>query len=108
MMYDVTVVCSCHSSINQLLIIQENPLLESSPKLLLLIRFIRVPNINKNKPVEDQLKVIIEDVLYTLNEMREVLQVVKRFNQRLFSVEDRLKAVEEGLKEAKKDTTVKA
>jgi len=37
-----------------------------------------------------------------------VLQVIKRFNQRLFNIENRLKAVEEGLKEAKKDTAVKA
>jgi len=37
-----------------------------------------------------------------------VLQVVKRFNQRLFNIEDRLKAVEKGLKEAKKETAVKA
>jgi hypothetical protein len=29
-----------------------------------------------------------------------VLQVVERFNQRLFDIEDRLRAVEEGLKEA--------
>ena len=107
-MYDVTAVRSCHSFINQLLIIQENPLLESSPKLLLFIRFIRVSNINKNKLVEDQLKVIIKDVLYTLNKMYKVLQVVKRFNQRLFSMEDLLKVVEEGLKEAKKVTAVKA
>jgi hypothetical protein len=34
--------------------------------------------------------------------------VVKRFNQRLFDIEDRLKAVEEGLKEAKKEAIVKA
>ena len=108
MMHDVTVIRSCHSSINQLLIIQENPPLESSPKLPPLIRFIRVPDINKNKRVEDQLKVIMEDVLYTLNKIHKVLQVVEWFNQRLFSVEDQLKAVEEGLKEAKKVTAVKA
>jgi len=34
--------------------------------------------------------------------------VIERFNQRLFNIEDQLKAVEKGLKEAKKDTTVKA
>jgi hypothetical protein len=34
--------------------------------------------------------------------------VVKQFNQRLFDIEGRLKAVEEGLKEAKKDAAVKA
>jgi len=37
-----------------------------------------------------------------------VLQVVKQFNQRLFNIEDRLKAVEEGLKDTKKDAAVKA
>ena len=37
-----------------------------------------------------------------------MLQVVKRFNQRLFDIEGRLKVVEEGLKEAKKDAVVKA
>ena len=42
-------------------------------------------------------------MLYTSNEVYQVLQVIKRFNQRLFDIEDRLKAVEEGLKEAKKD-----
>ena len=47
-------------------------------------------------------------MLYTSNEVYQVLQVVKRFNQRLFNIEDQLKAVEEGLKEAKKDTAVKA
>jgi hypothetical protein len=47
-------------------------------------------------------------VLYTSNEMYQVLQVVERFNQRLFDIEDRLKAVEEGLKEAKKDAAAKA
>jgi hypothetical protein len=34
--------------------------------------------------------------------------VIKQFNRRLFNVENQLKAVEEGLKEAKKDTIVKA
>jgi hypothetical protein len=43
-------------------------LLESSPELLLPIHFIRVLNI-KNKPVKDQLKVIKEDVLCTLNKL---------------------------------------
>jgi len=47
-------------------------------------------------------------VLYTLNKVYRVLQVVKRFNQRLFDIENRLKAVEEGLKEVKKDTAAKA
>jgi hypothetical protein len=37
-----------------------------------------------------------------------VLQVIERFNQRLFDIEDRLKVVEKGLKEAKKDTAAKA
>ena len=45
---------------------------------------VRVLKINKDKLVKDQLKVIREDVLYTLNEVYQVLQVVKRFNQRLF------------------------
>ena len=47
-------------------------------------------------------------MLYTSNEMYQVLQVVERFNQRLFDIEDRLKAVEEGLKEVKKDAAAKA
>ena len=47
-------------------------------------------------------------MLYTSNEVYQVLQVIERFNQRLFNIEDRLKAVEEGLKEAKKEATVKA
>ena len=34
--------------------------------------------------------------------------MVKRFNQQLFNIEDRLKVVEEGLKDAKKDAIVKA
>jgi len=34
--------------------------------------------------------------------------VVERFNQRLFGIEARLEAVEEGLKEAKKDAAAKA
>jgi hypothetical protein len=46
--------------------------------------------------VEDQLKVIREDVLYTSNEVDQMLQVIERFNQRLFNMEARLKAVEEG------------
>ena len=37
-----------------------------------------------------------------------MLQVVKQFNQRLFNIEDQLKAVKKGLKKAKKDTIVKA
>lgn len=49
-------------------VIVENPPLES-PKSLLLILFIRVPNVNKDKPVEDQLKVIRKDILYTLNKV---------------------------------------
>jgi len=39
--------------------------------------------------VKDQLKVIKEDVLYTLNKVYQILQVIKRFNQRLFDI-DRL------------------
>jgi len=70
--------------------------------------FIRVLDVNEDKPVKDQLKVIREDVLYTSNKMYQVLQVVERFNQRLFDIEDRLKAVEEGLKDAKKDAAAKA
>ena len=31
--------------------------------------FIRILDVNKDKPVKDQLKVIREDVLYTLNEV---------------------------------------
>jgi hypothetical protein len=58
--------------------------------------------------VKDQLKVIREDVQYTSNKMYQVLQVVKRFNQRLFSIEDQLKAVEKGLKEAKQDAALMA
>ena len=107
-MCNITVVSFCPSSINELLIIQENPLLESSHELLPLIRFIRVLDVNKDKLVEDQLKVIREDVLYTLNKVYQVLYVVERFNQRLFGIEAQLKAVEEGLKEAKKDAAVKA
>ena len=45
---------------------------------------------------------------YTSNEMYQVLQVIERFNQRLFSIEDRLKAVEKDLKEAKQDAALKA
>ena len=37
-----------------------------------------------------------------------MLQVVERFNQRLFGIEDRLKAVEKSLKEAKQDAALKA
>ena len=107
-MHDVTVVRFYLSSINQLLIIQENPPLKSTPKVLPPIYFICVFNVDKDKPIEDQLKVIKEDVLYTLNEMYQVLQVVKQFNQRLFGIEAQLKAVKEGLKEAKKDTVAKA
>ena len=70
--------------------------------------FIRVPDVDKDKPIEDQLKVIREDVLYTSNEVYQVLQVVERFNQRLFDIEARLKAIEKGLKEVKKDAAVKA
>ena len=50
-------------SINQLLIIGESSI------RVLPIRFIRVFNVDKDKPVKDQLKVIREDVLYTLNEV---------------------------------------
>ena len=82
--YNVMTIGFYPSSISQLLIIWENPLLESSLKLLPLIHFIRVLKINKDKPVKNQLKVIREDVLYTLNEVYQVLQVVKRLNQRLF------------------------
>lgn len=72
------------------------------------IGFIRVPDVDKDKPIEDQLKVIREDVLYTSNEVYQVLQVVERFNQRFFGIEARLKAIEEGLKEVKKDAAAKA
>ena len=58
--------------------------------------------------MKDQLKVIREDVLYISNEVYQVLQVVEWFNQQLFDIKDRLKAVEEGLKETKKDIVVKA
>jgi len=34
--------------------------------------------------------------------------VVERFNQRLFNIEDQLKAVKKGLKEAKKEAIAKA
>ena len=37
-------------------------------------------------------------MLYTSNEVDQMLQVIERFNQRLFSMEARLKAVEEGLR----------
>jgi len=37
-----------------------------------------------------------------------VLQVIERFSQRLFGIEDRLKAVEKDLKEAKQDAALKA
>ena len=47
-------------------------------------------------------------MLYTSNEVYQILQVVERFNQRLFDIEDRLKAVEKGLKEAKKEAMAKA
>jgi len=47
-------------------------------------------------------------MLYTSNKIYQVLQVVKRFNQRLFNIEDQLKAVEEGLKNTKKDAAAKA
>ena len=59
----------CPSFTNQLLIIEENSPLKSSPKLLLPIRFIRVLNANKDKLIKDQLKVIREDVLYILNKV---------------------------------------
>ena len=98
----------CPSSINQLLIIQENPPLESSPESLPPIRFIRVLDVDEDKPVKDQLKVIKEDALYMSNKMYQMLQVVKWFNQWLFDIKDKLKAVEEGLKEAKKEAIVKA
>ena len=38
--------------------------------------------------MKDQLKVIREDVLYTSNEIYQVLQVVERFNKQLFDIED--------------------
>jgi len=47
-------------------------------------------------------------MLYTSNKVYQILQVIKRFNQRLFNIEDQLKAVKEGLKEAKKEAIVKA
>jgi len=72
------------------------------------MHFIRVLDVDKDKLIEDQLKVIREDVLYTSNEVDQVLQVIERFNQRLFGMEARLKVVEEGLKEAKIHTVVKA
>jgi len=75
------------SSINRLVIVWENPPSESSPKLLPPIYFIRVLNANEDKPVKDQPKVIREDVLYTLNKVYQVLQVVERFNQRLFDIQ---------------------
>ena len=105
-MCDVMTVRFCPSSINKPLIIQENPLLKSFPELPP-IRFIRVLNIDKDKPVKDQLKVIREDVLYMSNKIYQVLQVIERFNQWLFNIENQLKVVEEGLKKAKKDTAVK-
>jgi len=37
--------------------------------MLLPIHFIRVLDVNKDKLVEEQLKVIREDVLYTLNKI---------------------------------------
>ena len=37
-----------------------------------------------------------------------MLQVVEWFNQWLFNIKDRLKAIKEGLKEAKKDAAIKA
>ena len=58
--------------------------------------------------MKNQLKVIREDVQYTSIEMYQVLQVIKRFSQRLFGIEDQLKAVEKDLKEAKQDTALKA
>ena len=36
--------------------------------------------------------------MYTSNEVDQMLQVIERFNQRLFNMEARLKAVEEGLR----------
>ena len=39
------------------------------PELLPPIRFIHVFNINESEPVKEQLKVIREDMLYTLNEV---------------------------------------
>ena len=47
-------------------------------------------------------------MLYTSNEVYQILQVVERFNQRLFDIEDRLKAVEEGKKEVKKEAIAEA
>jgi hypothetical protein len=58
-------------------------------------------------PMEDQLKVIRENVLYTLNEVYRILQVIEQFNERLFSMEERLDVVEADL-EAKADAAVKA
>jgi len=57
--------------------------------------------------MEDQLKVIRENVLYTLNEVYRILQVIEQFNERLFSMEERLDVVEADL-EAKADAAVKA
>jgi len=51
--YDVMAVHSSPSSVNQLLIKKERPLLESSPKSLPPIRFICVLNVNKDKLVEN-------------------------------------------------------
>ena len=47
-------------------------------------------------------------MLYTLNEVYQILQVVERFNQRLFNIEDQLKVVKEDKKKAKKEAIAKA
>jgi hypothetical protein len=86
--YNVMTIGFCPSSINQLLIKEENLPLESS-KLLPPIRFIRVLNVDKDKPVKDQLKVIREDVLYTLNEVYQVLQVVEHGSTSGYSISKR-------------------
>ena len=68
--YNVITVGFCPSSINQLLIYIGKFSIKVSPELLPPIRIIRVLNINKNKPVKDWLKVIRQDVLYTLNKVQ--------------------------------------
>ena len=57
--------------------------------------------------MEDQLEVIREDVLYSSNEVYRILQVIEQFNERLFSMEERLEVVEADL-EAKADAAAKA
>ena len=46
--------------------------------------------------------------MYTSNKVDQILQVIERFNQQLFGMEARLKAVEEGLKEARIYAAAKA